>query len=156
MVWGYTLIELTLVILLISVLIGLSTPLFRRTFSELELKNTSYDLAKLINYAQALAVADGASYRMNFNFDKGQYWITKVDTKKETEAYVRIKDRYGRVFSVPEGYTLEAKEKLITFYPDGHCDKTVLKVLDPKGRGYAIIAEKSGNHVEVKVYEGEK
>ena len=68
---GFTLLELTLVVLLIAVLIGLSTPLFRRTFSSIQIRNISFNIAKTVNYAQEMAIVEKVSYKLNFNYDEG-------------------------------------------------------------------------------------
>ena len=55
---GFTLIELTLVTAIILALIGLSIPLFKKTFTNLSAKDAVFNISKLVSYAQEKAVID--------------------------------------------------------------------------------------------------
>jgi len=154
--FGFTLIELAIVVLLISVLVGLSTPLFRRTFSDIELKNSSYDIAKLINYAQETAVIEKANYRMNFDTDRGKYWLTKLDLSEESPRYKRLKDKYGRVFSAPEGSILRIKHNEITLYPNGRSDAAELVIANKNQEGYVLRVKGSGSNILIERFKGEE
>ncbi|MCQ9207713.1 MAG: prepilin-type N-terminal cleavage/methylation domain-containing protein, partial [Omnitrophica bacterium] len=98
---GFTLIELVLVILLISILTAISTPLFRRTFSDIVLKNTAYDMAKVINYIGEMAIIEKVKYKLNLDFENGKYWITKYGLSEEGVVYGRVSGRYGKDFFLP-------------------------------------------------------
>ncbi len=139
---GFTLIELVLVILLISILIGLSTPIFRRTFSNLELKNTTYNISKMINYAEEMAIIDKVNYKINFDFEKGKYWITKGEEK--------IGGRYGRTFFLPRGLTFTGKREEITLYPDGSSGRAEIKIVDKTGEGYQLQIKGFGSRVQIE------
>lgn len=125
---GFTLIELVLVIFLISILVALSTPLFKRTFTNLELKNVSFNIAKIISYAREMAIVERANYRINFDF--------------------------GRFFYLPEGVTLEAEAEEINLYPDGSCDRVEIRIADEKGRGYLLRVREFGSHVKIEEING--
>ena len=141
---GFTLVELVLVILLISILVGLSTPLFKRTFSDLELRNISLDIAKMINYAQEMAIVDKIKYKLNFNIDRGEFWIA---------------GRHGKKITLPRGLkiTLDAEyidKGELAFYPDGRSDKAEIKITDRKtGEGRLIKIKGFGSRVEIKRIE---
>jgi len=57
----------------------------------------------------------------------------------------------GRVFSIPEGVTLETETPQINFYPDGKCDQGRLYVSDSKGRYQTIVLE--GRMGRVQIYD---
>jgi Tfp pilus assembly protein FimT len=146
---AFTLIELTLVTLLLLVLIGLSIPLFKNTFSDLALKNSSFDISKLINYAQEMAVLERKNFRITFDFQKGKYQLFEIDGSANPPVYKKVRGRFGRQFGLPQGASLTGSSNGIRFYPDGHCDELKLNVLI-KDEGYSLAVKRFGNVVEVK------
>ena len=150
---GFTLIELVLVILLISILTALSTPLFRRTFSDLILRNAALDMAKLINYAQEMAIIEKVNYKVNFNFEERKYWLTRQ--KPEGVSYERIKGRYGKPFSLSRDLELSSdKEEGFILYPDGRSDKAKIEIRDKKNKwGRRLHVKGFGTQIEIEVLE---
>jgi len=148
---GFTLVELILVILLVSVIVGISTPLFRRTFSGLELKNSSHNIVKLINYVQEMSIIDKLSYKINFAFDQGTFWITRRG--EDTEIFEKLVGKYGRIFSLPRGISISGEKQAITFYPDGRCDGGELTLSEKNGQTLVLSVKGFGSRVEVKEHE---
>jgi len=144
---AFTLIELFLVVLLLSVIVSLSTPMFRRTFSELSLKNTAFTISKLANYSQEMAIIDRASYRMNLDYKNGTFWLAKLEPKENT--YKKLTNRYGKIFRFPDGAEISGPEK-IDFYPDGRCDEVEIRITDAHGTGYAVRTQGFGRRVAVE------
>jgi Tfp pilus assembly protein FimT len=149
--FGFTLIELILVAVLILTIIALSTPLFRRTFSDFALRNESYNIAKLINYAQDRAILDRNNYKLAFSVEKGSYQMLEknISAKKDESPYKRARGRFGRVYKLPKGALFRATRPEMVFYPDGHCDEIRLELFIG-GQGYSITSKGFGNIVEVK------
>lgn len=147
---GFTFIELILVILIIAVIAALATPIFRRTFSGLQLKNSAFNISKIINYAEEMAIIEKFTYKVNFDFDEGKYWITRLDSWEEGSSYKRIGGRYGRIFKVPRGLKIEGRETGILAFPDGTSDGGYFKVLNNSGQGYSVKVTDFGKRVEVK------
>jgi len=146
---AFTLIELILVILIISILISLSSPLLKKRFSDLELQNTTFNLSGTINYAQEMAIVEKANYRLNFDFDKGRYWITKLGSTDDTDLYKRIGGRYGKVFFIPKGLTLSGKDNEITLYPDGRSSRAEIKIISKDRQGSVLRVKGFGSNVEI-------
>ncbi|MFH1380575.1 MAG: hypothetical protein ABIH57_00185 [Candidatus Omnitrophota bacterium] len=147
---AFTLIELVLVILFIAILAALSTPLFRNTFTDLELKNTTFNLSKTINYAQEMAIIDRTIYRLNFDFENGRYWVTKLGVAEGKNVFEKLGNKYGRDFVFPRGITFTSDEDKINFYPDGRSDTAEIKIGNTKGNGESIILQGFGSRIEVK------
>ena len=163
---AFTLIELTLVTVIILALVGLSIPLFRKTFSELSAKNTVFNISKLINYAQERSIIDRENYKITFNFTRNQYQLFNAKQSADKLIYMQSRDRFGRVFTLPQGLSFkdpsvqathqqgeEYKEEIV-FYPDGHCNILAIEVLDKSGAGYKITAKGFGSLVEMKEVTG--
>lgn len=147
---GFTLIELVLVIFLVSILVGLSTPLFRRTFSGLQLKDAAFNISKTVNYAQEMAIIERANYKINFDFEKGRYWLNKIDRSGESPTYKRIEGRYGRTYFLPKGLKLGGTSKEFVLYPDGHSDTGEIKIADRGGDGYVVRIEGFAGRMKIE------
>jgi len=152
---GFTLIELILVILLISVLVGLSTPLFRKTFSALQIRNVVSNTTKIINYAQEMAIIEKTNYRANFDFEKEKYWLTKYVFSENGSAYKKIGGKCGKTFSIPKGLTITGNDTEITFYPDGRSEKAEIRIIDKNKEGLLLRVKGFANRVEIKEIRNE-
>ncbi len=158
---GFTFIELMLVAILIGIIVGVSTPIFRRTFGHLQLDNTTQNLTGLMRFAQMRAVASGRAHRLRFDHEKGVYWLEAQRIKErpllEGRAFEPIKGRPGKRHYIPKGVSIIfAKEgtTAIIFYPDGGADRISLFISDQKEKGYTIAMERRIGHV--KVVEGQE
>lgn len=154
---GFTFIELVLVTIIILVLVGLSAPLFRRPFSNIQLKNTCQELVQLMRYAQTKAIAERKFCRINFDFAKGSFWLT-VQDEASAGGFARIKGRWGKRFNLPAGISIVPLEgalmgegvDYIVFYPDGSCDQTQIKISSNRGTSLTITTQKNVGHVKVE------
>lgn len=163
---AFTLIELTLVTVIILALIGLSVPLFRKTFSDLAAKDTAFNISKLINYAQERSIIDRKNYKITFNFTANRYQLFESKQSTDKFIYMKINNRFGRAFTLSPGSSFndpsgsqarqqgEEYKKDIIFYPDGHCDSLVIELLDKHGAGYKITSRGFGSLVDIKEVAG--
>src|SRR2546422_5520928 len=67
---GFTLLELLVVMLIVTILAGVAIPQFRRTFRNLQLQVFASDVATLLTYANRRAVARGEVLRVHFDVDR--------------------------------------------------------------------------------------
>ena len=146
---GFTLIELTLVTFLLLTLVGLSIPLFKKTFSNFSARDTSFNISKLINYAQEMAVLERKNFKIAFNFEKGAYQLFESDIMSKEPVYKRTSGRFGRLFGIPQGLKLTGDKKDMIFYPDGHCDAIKVNILSKESR-YSVVVKNFGNMVDIK------
>jgi len=146
---GFTFIELALVAIIILVLVGLSTPLFRRPFSSIQLKNTCQNIVQLIRYIQAKAIAERKFCQINFDFEKGIFWLTMEDDTSPGE-FKRIKGKWGATFKVPDGISINSDTSFITFYPDGSSDQARIRIFDSKGKAFTVITQKNFGYVKIE------
>lgn len=148
---GFTLIELILVILFISIVIGISNPLFQKTFSYIALKNTSFNIAKAVNYAADMAIIDGVTYKLNFDSDKGCFWITKFDKSSDADgSYIRLDSKYGRVFSLPAGLVFTESATEVMFYPDGRSEEKQIKIQNREGNSVLLCVKGFGRQAVIE------
>jgi len=155
---GFTLIELILVTAIILVLVGLSTPLFERTFADLVIKSTTYNISKLIDYGWEKAVFQRKIFKMSFDSSHGKYQLLEMDDSvhpPQPPVYKAAKGMVGRVFMLPHGLSLKGSTNEIIFYPDGHCDEAKINVINGKGSGYTIFLNGRGTSLEIKGFSNE-
>ena len=146
---GYTLIELVLLALIILIIVGVSTPQFRNTFSSLELKELSFNISRLASFAQEKAILEHLLYKLNLNTENSNYYLTRLDPEQDKK-FLRLKEKYGRTFALPRGFVLKTDKKEIIFYPDGHSDKAVLVL---QGKSKVLKMEFIGSLGNVKITE---
>jgi len=144
---GFTLVELTLVVLLIAVLTGLSVPLLKGASADLALKDTSFNITQMIGYAQEMTLLDKESYALNLDPEKATFWLTRSGAA--------IKGRAGKVFRLPRGIKMESEKTAVFFYPDGRADDAEIKLTGKSAAGKVIRVNGLLNEVEVKDLEPE-
>jgi Tfp pilus assembly protein FimT len=116
-----TFIELLIVISIIAVLIGVSIPLARKTFSALQLRSLSRELQSFMNYLQERSIVEGKIIYLNVDNSTRQYWAQIRDQANRLKTY-RIQ---GEI-------VIEADKNPVAFYPDGNSDKVTLKLSNPQ------------------------
>ena len=113
-----TFIELLLVIVIIGILIGISTPSFRKTFNHLRLNSFSRELQTFMNYLRQRSIVEGKLIYLNIDNDTREYWAKVKDVKNRL-----------RTYKIAAEIRIEAEQKQIIFYPDGNIDKVTIDLI---------------------------
>ena len=124
---GFTLIELILVLLLLSVFLGLAAPNFRNSFGGIELKTTARHLVDVMRYAQSEAVTTGQTVKLKFNPEFSNYWLARVDPA-DSDKDEKIKTPVGEIFNFPADFNITVSRPEINFYSDSTMDKEELSL----------------------------
>lgn len=146
---GFTFIELILVSIIILVLAGLSTPIFKSPFQTFRLKDTCQTIVQLMRYLQAKSIAERKPCRINFDLAQGSFWLTEQADTSPAE-FKRIKGRWAKIFKAPAGISIESQNSVVTFYPDGSSDKAEIKVSCGRGEAFLISAGRNINYVSIE------
>ena len=143
---GFTLIELAFTAILIVILILISTATFRRTLSNLSLKDTAFTISNLIAYAQEKAIIERQNFKLKLNFEKRTYRLMEAASPEDKE----IRGRFGRAFTLPRGISFQSARNEIIFYPDGTANKADIYVYNMMKDRYKIAVKGfARNRVEV-------
>lgn len=137
---------------IMAVLIGVSTPAFRGSFSGLVLKDASLNISKLISFAQEKAIIEKVRYKLILNTEEFNYHIQR-EHPKDSDIFVRLDDKYGRTFSLPSNVLLKTDKAEITFYPDGRSDKARIRLV---GKNKTLVVEVTGNLGYVTITDDKK
>jgi len=101
--FGFTLLEMILVMLIICTMLAITAPSLRGFFASRETKDAAEQILALTKYAGSQAVAEGRIYILNFDVREGDYWITVRDQG----LYRDLGTEMGRRFSLPRDTTVE-------------------------------------------------
>ncbi len=153
---GFTLIEITLVVLLIAILTAVGIPSFRTLYQRSEIQKVASQFSSTLRYAQQRAVMERVPIRVVINVDDKVYWVpvekeeerrhyrSRSYRRRPSRAQYRSRSRVREVqeirSSLPEGFIFEFVYKVATdreiqregeihFYPDGSADAAYITIL---------------------------
>lgn len=129
---GYTLIEMTVVVLLIGVMIGVAVPKVRDTITSDRLKKTARQLIGMSRELRSDAAREQVDYELYLDIDKRRFWKISVDMTSEKREEVK-----KTAANLPSGvrirdvqiYGREKKthgEAVIRFYRKGYMQPSVV------------------------------
>lgn len=152
---GFTLLELIVVIAIISVTLGLLMPVFRKTFSDIQLNTCVQDMVSLIRYAQERAIVENTTLRFNLDTKEGSYWLTKKEQDKDT--FSGLSEKLGRKHTIASGLQIETKESTIDFYSDGELSPAQIRIRNQNNKALTISLKPNvGNNIAVSENEKEE
>ena len=135
---GFTLIEIGLVLLIISVVLTLVVPRFRDQ-SHAELISQARKLAATFRFLQQEAILNGRVYRLNFDLDQQRYFVTSAEADDEAADFQHESGGIlARDVTLPANLQIaDINVPLVSgkqyegvafthFYPDGYVDATVV------------------------------
>lgn len=131
-------LELIVVVTILGILLGVMTPLFRNSYTNLEVRDTYKTLAAVFRHAQERAIMEEREFRVNINRFERTYWLSYREDPMEFPAkFVDLTTDAGRVRALPETvkllfiegakYDRKSRSRHITFYPNGAADKTIVR-----------------------------
>jgi prepilin-type N-terminal cleavage/methylation domain-containing protein len=138
---GFTLIELSLVLLIIAIVLTLAIPRLRSA-SGAELTREARKLSNTFRLLRSEAILNGQIYQLRYDLDRERYWVTLGNPGGTTGSLVEdfgplargvtLSSPIGiRNVVLPDRDETEPSEVLLTnFYPDGSIDRTVVHIDD--------------------------
>jgi len=97
---GFTLLELMIVMLLMTLVIGISTIFFANTLTSSTFNTTIRDLSTTIRHARSLAQIHGERKAVTIDLDSKTYWIDGKKVREiPSDIQIKIIDPlYGEIF----------------------------------------------------------
>jgi type II secretion system protein H len=149
---GFTLLELILVMVIISTILAIAAPSLRGFFSSRKTHDTASNILSLIRFARSQAITEGHTYRLNFDSDKGVYWLTS----DAAGAFSKLNTDFGLEFPLPDDTTVEIvkdddddknnkedeqdSETYIAFFPQGMAEIGTITLTDRSGEKIEITS----------------
>jgi prepilin-type N-terminal cleavage/methylation domain-containing protein len=128
---GFTLLELVLVMLILTILVGLVAPSLRGFATGRKTTDAAAQLVAVARWARTQAITESTTYHLNLDPAAGTYWVTVLDVAGADQ---RIQTSLGQIYRVPEGVTLESDlptdqgHQTINFYATGRADPGTIRL----------------------------
>lgn len=145
---GYTLLELLVVMVLLGLIMAVSVPRFRSTFSSDRLNYSARRLAGAIKGARLQAVRGYGDYLLHFDLEDGRVWTSRVVTTGDSESQDDAGN--GAVFRLPAGIRFldlwtedggrkKGGEAVVRFSRKGYAEQAVVRLATVEGRVQTIV-----------------
>ena len=137
---GFTLLEILLVTVILSILISMVTVQFHRTFDNLQYRNFVLDTFTVLRYAHDKAILEKDVYALRYTENPAGYRLEKSTGEKRDGKleFQRIKDRTGNFHPLPKNTRAKVDPPLIVFQTDGSATDARWVFTDFKGHTTAL------------------
>ena len=141
---GYTFLELTVVLLLIGLIVGLATPRIRDTLLTDDLKGSTRTIIGLVKGLREEAIREQKDYALHFDFEANRFWIDSSSMTEEEQARAREKaTQLPRSVHVQDIWFRTKGKKMtgeteIRFYKKGYVSHSVIHLGSEDGREMTI------------------
>ena len=142
---GFTLIEISIVILLMGFLLSLTVPAIRENLLTDDLKATSRKLIATINFIKNRSISDYEDYILVIDVEKGKYWY-----ESEYMSEAELEEAKKKVINIPEGIQIEdvhfkdsekiyTGEAIIRFTKKGYNRLTLIHIRSKDGKKFTFL-----------------
>lgn len=146
---GFTFLELVFVVLIMSVLTGISVPLFRKTYSNMQLVQSCSDLSGALNFARQNAILNRNEYRLVLNTDDSSFWIEYKALEADKPVFKKIEGKFGKIYYLPKNLKITADKNILTFYPNGRSDIITI-VITNNLKSYTFSTEGTAGYAKIR------
>jgi type II secretion system protein H len=157
---GFTLLELVLVLLLLSLIASIVVPPMRNFGRGRKLGDAARDVVAATNYARSQAIAEGTAYRLYFDLNNRQFWLAA----RTTDSFQPPRTDWGQRFTLADGLKMEVdiqalqtaqtpvalqqqqqkqsqSDLYVEFRPTGRIDTGTIRLSDEDGYVKEIVSE---------------
>jgi prepilin-type N-terminal cleavage/methylation domain-containing protein len=136
---GFTLLELLLVIIIITLVLALAYPSLSRGSAALHLRATGRDILNTFRYAREKAITEQCGMRVTVDREKQQLTLTD-DFGEGDRTYSLPKDVRIEHIALTGNETTE-NSMTVRFLPNGSCDSGELLLKAEKGSWLKVITD---------------
>jgi Tfp pilus assembly protein FimT len=155
---GLSLVELSIVILLISFVLLLSTPRFGAVLVGQRLNSTGHLLTGMVRYLYDQATAKRRIYRLNFQLKEGEIWVTYVNddgeiVEDQSSSFTRRRKLpTGIVFEdiVTPEKTVKEGQAYTRFFPTGLVDRCIVHLRTDDGAQLSVLIHPLSGRVSIE------
>ncbi|MCM8778927.1 MAG: hypothetical protein NC898_06855 [Candidatus Omnitrophica bacterium] len=141
---GFSIVELGVSIIIVSIFVLISLPVFKETISSLQFENLAQRIVSFLRYAQELAVTQNKPYKLEvYKDEKRLFLVTDEKTQR------------GKELIIPRDYTFSTEILILVFNPVGGIE-ILNKEMDPlKGtllKGAFKLKDKRGREAGIELW----
>jgi len=144
---GFTIAEVLMVVLIISLIAASGTGLYIGTFKKMQVRQAAYDLLLTAQYGRIMAIEQSSRCTLMLDSTNGRFWLTRLawDGENEEAAEEIVKDPYCKPVELEGDIVFEdiqislagletehdAEEeqgKTIVFMPDGSAQTAAIQI----------------------------
>lgn len=152
---AFTLVEMTVVMVLVVVLAGMTIPMFAGAAGSTRLKEQAHGLLTSARYAREYAITHRVDCRLAIDSTAGQYTLQRQDVDAlGGETFTAIGLGWGRPVVLGSGVRFSRVEiqpadghtenQWITFHPTGQADSALVEITDGQKTYTLLVAPASG------------
>jgi len=131
---GFTLLELIVVILLLTILLGFAIPSFHGSALTGSQENVARELLSAVQKLKTAALRRQSLHKLHLDLDQGRLWVTREDKIESEEAPERQSEwklpEATRITQVrfPGDRDIRSGTVEINFYPQGYSDRAIVRL----------------------------
>jgi general secretion pathway protein H len=152
---GYTLIELTVVIILIGIILSVTLPRIQDSILTDNFKGTTRRMINLINQLRNDAIRENKDFSLHLDLESNQYWVESPDMSDEVRA-----EAHAKASVIPEGVRMvdiwlqgSGKKMMgeadIWFSRKGYIQPSVIHLRSEDDREFTLILKPFLGKVEI-------
>jgi prepilin-type N-terminal cleavage/methylation domain-containing protein len=145
---GFTLIELTIVIVILGVMLSLIIPRLGE-LGDANLKRSARHLSGMIRFLHDESLSKKDTYRLRFDISEGRYWTEKwtlLNLSDKTAEYKRFSSEMAADGSLSGQTTFRdvkvashPDDPYIEFSPEGWVEHALIHLRDGEGRDFTLV-----------------
>jgi general secretion pathway protein H len=143
---GFTLIELTIIIVILGVMLSLIIPRLGE-IGEANLKRSARHLTGMIRFLRDESESRKLVYRLRFDVQGGHYWAEVMTlTSDQAIEFIRVQSEMGAEGSLAGQTTFRdvqvsghPDDPYIQFTPDGWVENAAIHLQDGEGRDFTLV-----------------
>lgn len=141
---GFTLLELLLVLVVVSIAFGIAVPLFMRSFQSHRLRTAGRTMVMTVKYARNMSVLKQRAYALRFDFETGR--IDLVSGDNALSGFSRSIDGVALDWVRREGQEAVREGTCeIEFFSNGTCRPFALCIRDAAGNAVELHVDAVGD-----------
>jgi prepilin-type N-terminal cleavage/methylation domain-containing protein len=154
---GFTLIELTVVIVILGVMLALIIPRLGE-LGEANLKKSCRHLTGMIRFLHDESQATKDEYRLRFDVHEGRYWVEVLNKMSEKAGeYKRFSSEMATEATLAGQTTFRdvtvvshPDDPFIRFTPDGWVEPALIHLRDGEGRDFTLMIKPLTGDTELR------
>jgi type II secretion system protein H len=139
---GFTLVELLIVMIIITLIVGAVAPKFAAFTAGRKAADGARQIVSLAQYAHTQAISEGKDYRLNVDATKKAFWITR----ENDGTFDPPPNDFGRTFVVDDSVQMASDfpsqtsgGEYVTFRPTGRSEPGSVTLTDRNGNSVVVM-----------------